>query len=150
MEASYVKSTVGPILAEALTSLVLHVPKDAHTSSYSTSIDPISYIGSYLLNHSESVKYQAKLDKELDTQESLIREFKESQAKQIKQREIVADGIIHRISTLKRVSQVTKDSAESPSVSAPAKIKEETTGESISSPAEQSRSEEAPTNQESA
>ena len=103
MEATYVKATVGPIVTEALTSLLLHVPRDTHTSSYSTTIDPISYIGTYLLNHSKSTHQQSILDAKFDAQDSLIKQYKDSQAKQVKHRENLGDGLVQRLSTLNRV-----------------------------------------------
>lgn len=56
MEATYIKQTVGPILAEALASLALHQPLSQTESSYRSTMDPITYIGQFLLQADASAK----------------------------------------------------------------------------------------------
>ena len=59
MESQYIKQTVGASLTAALTSLILNVPYNGEISPESTTIDPISYIGQYLLE-------TARREKEVD------------------------------------------------------------------------------------
>ncbi|KAJ3360583.1 hypothetical protein HDU91_004518 [Kappamyces sp. JEL0680] len=99
MEAAYVKNTVGPILTEALTSLVMHVPNPgANPSSYDTTLDPISYIGQYLVDYAASEKKNAEIRQKIEAIESVEKSWRESQARQKVARDLLGDGLAARLS----------------------------------------------------
>ena len=153
METAYIKSTVGPILSEALTSLVLHVPYQGQKpSSYDTTVDPISYLGNYLLKHVESEKKKSELNSQQEYIEGIEKAWKESQARQSQARDMLQNGLAARLSVRRsqieasEVAQAVANmstipdteapiAAEAEEVNPPAPV--ETTEENIPAPAEE-------------
>jgi hypothetical protein len=80
MDANYLKETVGPIVAEALTDLILHGRATTHpqlssnpqTNPLTTSQDPVSYVARYLLNHSQQQDLKKKEEAESAQLKSLV------------------------------------------------------------------------------
>jgi hypothetical protein len=82
MEAEYIKSAVGPILTEALQSLILHVPyPGVKQSDFATTIDPIDYLGQYLLRHAEKEEEQKILEELRAADRVIIDNFADEQAR---------------------------------------------------------------------
>lgn len=103
-EANYIKQSVGPVLTAALASLVLHVPYSAEYSSYTSTLDPISYIGQYLLDQSEAEKRQTKLKAKQENDENVLTAWKEAQNREKQNRNKLAAGLAARVSV--RRSQI--------------------------------------------
>jgi hypothetical protein len=97
METQYVKQTVGPVLTSALTSLVLHAPYTPNPSSYSSTIDPINYIGQYLLEYVKKQKEQNELEKNLEENQKLVQDWKETQQREKKNRLKLEEDLVERV-----------------------------------------------------
>lgn len=109
MEANYIKSTVAPVLTDALTSLMLHKPY-TQASVFDTSIDPITYIAQYLLNHGQKSKERATQEEEYERIQLLKRNAKESESRLKKARQDLDAGLAGRLS--QRKSMVEKQILE--------------------------------------
>ncbi len=99
MEATYVKQTVGPVLTEALASLLMHVPYPGQNpSSYDTTLDPISYIGQYLVDYAASEERQKEIDSKITAMETVERAWKEALNRQKVAREMLGESLTTRLS----------------------------------------------------
>ncbi|KAJ2988756.1 hypothetical protein HDV02_005418 [Globomyces sp. JEL0801] len=101
METNYVKQSVGPVLTNALSSLILHYPYSVEPSSYSTTLDPISYVGYYLLAHSNHIKENQELVSMKETSMKAIQLWKDSQIKDKQNRINFDEALIGRINIRK-------------------------------------------------
>ncbi|KAJ3258637.1 hypothetical protein HK103_003426 [Boothiomyces macroporosus] len=103
MEANYIKTNVGPVLTQALTSLVLHVPLDSQPSSFSSTLDPVSYIGHYLIAHATSVKNREEFERKKQASEKFIAQWKETQQREKQTRLRLEESLNARISLRRTV-----------------------------------------------
>ncbi|EGF81701.1 hypothetical protein BATDEDRAFT_87214 [Batrachochytrium dendrobatidis JAM81] len=73
METTYIKSTVGDILAQGLCQLALQTPYvPGPSSSYETHIDPITFLANYLIQHDLHKTTTAQIhDRTLQTRQKL-------------------------------------------------------------------------------
>jgi hypothetical protein len=82
MEAEYIKNAIGPILTEALQSLILHIPYPGSKQSVlATTVDPIDYLGQYLLRHAEKEEEKKALEELRAADRSIIDNFADDQAR---------------------------------------------------------------------
>jgi hypothetical protein len=101
METLYVKQTVGPVLASALTSLVLQVPFEQNKSSFATTVDPINFIGQYLLDHVKKEKQTQELQQRLTKEQELIQNYKDAQQREKANRLKFTEDLVARVSVIK-------------------------------------------------
>ena len=80
MESAYVKKTVGPVLAQALTSLVMHVPFNPTPSSYATTVDPIEFLANFLLDADKTAKETAVINAQKESLAGVVAEFEKKSA----------------------------------------------------------------------
>ncbi|KAJ3301511.1 hypothetical protein HDV03_000708 [Kappamyces sp. JEL0829] len=77
----------------------MHVPNPgANPSSYDTTLDPISYIGQYLVDYAASEKKNAEIRQKIEAIESVEKSWRESQARQKVARDLLGDGLAARLS----------------------------------------------------
>lgn len=104
MESTYIKTTVGPLLVSALTSLITHVPNPGATPSpNSTVLDPISYLGEYLIAHVDAEKAKAAANRRVKSDEGVLKLFVDGQKRLGKAREMLGEGLAARMSVRKSV-----------------------------------------------
>jgi hypothetical protein len=116
MDTQYVKTTVGPVLAEALASLLLHYPPTPQKPE-DTMVDPIAYIGRYLLHHAESNKQiQSWTDRKVQT-DAIVSKWKEVQQREKLSRAKLGEEVFARVSV--RRSQIEKEEEVVPPVVEP-------------------------------
>ncbi|KAI8923926.1 hypothetical protein BC831DRAFT_513817 [Entophlyctis helioformis] len=78
MEAAYIKQTVGPTLAKALTELLLTYPyTPSKHSSYDTHQDPIAFLSSYLLQHTQATALTSHIKAQSDAESAVVGVYNE-------------------------------------------------------------------------
>ena len=112
MESEYIKHSVGPILTEALQSLLLHVPyPGTQQSSFATSIDPIEYLGQYLLRHAQQEEENIAADALRAADKAIIDNFADQQTRLEASKAKLGDDLVVRLSEVLRKSQVAEEAA---------------------------------------
>jgi aspartyl aminopeptidase len=101
MESQYIKQTVGEDLVSAISSMVMHVPSKSYLSPNSTMIDPISYIGHYLVHLSNSRKEIAEFQSKQELHDKTIKAWKESQKKEKEKVKVFRKSLVERVSIIK-------------------------------------------------
>ena len=89
MDSNYLKQSVGPAITAALTDLILHGHTQTHpslsinpeTNTLSTSLDPITYVARYLINHTNAEETIKRDEASQEKVRSIINKIKADELK---------------------------------------------------------------------
>lgn len=66
MDSKYIQETVGPVISEGLSKIVLETTREQSASSYSSKQTPISQLANHLLQHERQAKHQKRVNTSLE------------------------------------------------------------------------------------
>ena len=120
MESAYIKETVGPILAKALSDIVIHCPESQHSSSYSSLSDPVTILGEYLLEYDRLTKQGKELHEKQEKLAQLVNNYNTRQNRVRDSKLKLQEQLTARVSVRRSVIEAQMEPVRESTIEAPA------------------------------